>query len=415
MMDKAFKYLYIQIKRALRALPVVIVTALVISGCLLLLFLMMKRIGSVRDPQEPLKLGVVGNVDDEYFQIGLAAMKHFDSSRFAVELIELEEEEAVKLTKDGELSGYAIIPEGFVNSIMTGENKQITLVTANTSEDLMSQLVIEFMDQISGYLLETQNSIYGLQRYMIDESMTDGIRTSINDINLFYVNLVMRRDTLFAPLRFVDTGNTVSSAAGYICGLTVFLVMLFGITYSPVYTRRDLSLNAVLRSRGLGLVFQMLGEYLSYLFMMLICMIPIMSGIVYAVHKSGITVTEWKQGLFEDYRYFVMGYIPVVIMFAALQYMLFLAADNFIAGVSLQFICAVVLAYLGGCLYPLSFFPDVIRKSALYQPAGLAYRYLSDILLVKDGKEVLLKMLIFTVVFLAVSVMIMDRRLKHGK
>lgn len=414
-MNKSFKYFYVQLKRALRALPVVIVTAMIISGCLLLLFIMMKRIGNITDPQEPLKVGVVGDIDEEYFKIGLAAMKHFDSSRFAVEIVELDEDEAIELTKEGKLSGYAVIPEGFVNSIMTGENRQITLVTANSSEDLMSQLVVEFMDQISGYLLETQNSIYGLQRYMIDESMTDDIGKSVNDINLFYVNLVMRRDSLFAPMQFIDTGNTVSSSAGYICGLTVFLVMLFGIAYSPVYTRRDLSLNAVLRSRGVGLVFQVAGEYLSYLFMMLLCILPLMSGIVYAVHRSGIVITEWEQGYFEDYGYFVMGYIPVIIMFAALQYMLFLTADNFIAGVSLQFICAVVLAYLGGCLYPLSFFPEFIRKSAMYQPAGIAYRYLADILLVNDGKTALARMIIFTFVFLAAALMILDRRLKHEK
>lgn len=414
-MLKSFKYFWVQLKRALRALPVVVATALVISGCLLLLFVMMKRIGNITDPQEPLKIGVVGDIDDEYFQIGLAAMKHFDSSRFAVELLELDEDEAVRLTREGELSGYAVIPEGFVNSIMTGENRQITLVTTNSSKDLMSQLVIEFMDQISGYLLETQNSIYGLQRYMTDESKTEGVSNAINDINVFYVNLVMRRDTLFAPMEFIDTGNAVSSAAGYICGLTVFLVMLFGITYSPVYTRRDLSLNAVMRTRGVRLTFQILSEYLSYLFMMLLCMMPIMSGIVYAIHRSGVSVTEWQQGFFEDYRYFVLGYIPIIIMFAAMQYMLFLSADNFIAGICLQFICAVALAYVGGCLYPLSFFPEAIRKSALYQPAGVAYRYLADILLVNDGKGMLIRMLIYTVVFLAASVIIMDRRLKHER
>ena len=388
-MGRSFKYFYIQIKRALRALPVVVVTALVISGCLLLLFMMMKRIGNITDPQEPLKIGVVGDVDDEYFQIGLAAMKHFDSSRFAVELLELEEDEAVRMTREGELSGYAVIPEGFVDSIMTGENKQITLVTTDSSGDLMSKLVIEFMDQISGYLLETQNSIYGMQRYMIDESMTDDIRQSINDINIFYVNLVMRRDTLFAPMKFIDTGNVVSSAAGYICGLTVFLVM--------------------------RLIFQILGEYLSYLMMTLICIIPLMSGIVYAIHRSGIVIAEWEHGFFEDYRYFVLGYIPVVIMFAAMQYMLFLSADNFIAGICLQFISAVALAYVGGCLYPISFFPEAIRKSAPYQPAGVAYRYLADIMLVNDGSTMLIRMLIYTVVFLAISVIIMDRRLKHER
>ena len=414
-MRKAWVYLWLQVKRASKALPAVIATALIIAGCILLIFLMMKKIGSIRDPEEPLKIGLVGDVDDEYFSIGLAAMKHFDSSRFAVELTEMTEEEAVKMVDQGKLSGYAVIPEGFVDSVMTGENKKITLVTTNASEDLMSALVIEFMDQISGYLLETQNSIYGMQRYMLDAGKKDDVRRAINDINVFYVNLVMRRDSLFAPIELIDTGNTVSSTAGYVCGLTIFLVMLFGITYSPLYTKREMSLNAVLRSRGVSIMIQILTEYLSYLFMMLLCIIPLMSAIVYALDRSGVVITEWEQGFFEDYRYFVQGYIPVVIMFASLQYMLFLIADNFIAGVSLQFICAVAMAYLGGCLYPLSFFPEFIRKAAEFQPAGLAYGYLADILLVKDTSRHLFFILIYTAVFLIVAGIIMDRRLKHEK
>ena len=136
-MRKAWVYLWLQVKRASKALPAVIATALIIAGCILLLFLMMKKIGNIRDPEEPLKIGIVGDVDDEYFAIGLAAMRQFDSSRFAVELMEMTEDEAVKKVNSGELSGYAVIPEGFVDSVMTGENTKITLVTTDASEDLI--------------------------------------------------------------------------------------------------------------------------------------------------------------------------------------------------------------------------------------------------------------------------------------
>ncbi|MBR6487077.1 MAG: ABC transporter permease [Lachnospiraceae bacterium] len=413
-MRKTLVYLWLQVKKAVKALPAVAVTALVISGAIVLLFFMMKSIGNITDPDEPLKVGIVGNTNDEYFAVGLAAMKHFDSSRFAVEMEELTEEEARRLVMKGAISGYAVIPEGFVDSIMTGENKKITLVTTNASRDLLSSLVIEFTDQISGYLLETQNSIYGLSSYLNDAGITDR-SAAINEINLFYVNLVMRRDDLFEPIEIIDEGSSVSQAAGYICGLTIFLVMLFGIAYSPVYTRRELSLNAVLRSRGVGTVRQSLCEYLSYLLVMLLCIIPIISTLVFAIHRSGIVIAEWESGFIEDYIYFVAGYIPVIIMFASMQYMLFLAADNFIAGVSLQFICSVLLAYLGGCLYPLSFFPEMIRKLAPYQPAGAAYEHLSRILLVKDTDGPLIKMGIYAVLFFAVSIFIMNRRLKYEK
>ncbi len=410
-MRRFFIYFILQVKRAFKALPAVLVTAVIISGCIGLMFVMMKKIGNLTDPDEALKIGIVGDSNDEYFSVGLAAIKHFDSSRFAVDLLQLSEEEADSMLRSGKISGYAVIPEGFVDSVMTGENKRITIYTSYGSKDLMSGLVIEFMDQISGYLLETQNSIHGLTDYIRDEGTEDKLSYSIYEINQFYINLVLKRDDLFEPLVIVDEGNTVSMSAGFICGLTIFLIMLFGITCSPLYTRRELSLNAVLRSRGLPLIFQVLAEYLSYIIMMIICILPIICCIVYAIHSSGIVITEWEQRYIEDYLYFIRGYVPVIVLFSSMQYMLFLSADNYIAGVSLQFICAVILAYIGGCLYPLSFFPEVVRKSALFQPAGIAYRYLADILLVNDTSPMLVRMLIYTFIFIAAAYFIMKGRL----
>lgn len=414
-MRKFLIYLRLQLKRAFKALPAVVATALVILCCVLLIFVLVRKADDSRDENEPLKIGVVGDIDDKYFSVGLSAMKHLDSSRFAVELLELTEDEAVRLVNEGEISGYAIIPEGFVVSVMTGENKQITLVTTNASEDIMTRLVKEFMEEISGYLCETQNSIYGLQQYLTDTGRQDLVNGSINDINVFYVNLVMKRDSLFEPVQIVNSGNSVSDNAGYICGLMIFLVMMFGIAYSPVYTRRDTSLNSVLRLKSVGIPFQILAEYLSYLCMMLICLIPIIAAAVYGIYRSGVDIPEWRMGFLADYRYFILGFIPVIAMFAAAQYMLFLAADNYIAGISLQFMFAIVLAYLGGCLYPLSFFPELIRKTAIYQPAGLAYGYLADILLVNDTGRHLSMMLAYLAVFLIAAAVILNRRVKNER
>ncbi len=412
-MRKFFVYLLLQYKRALKALPVVILTALVISGCVLLMFVMIGKAGRKRGETEPLRIGVVGDINDKYFSVGLSAMQHLDSSRFAVELIELEETDAMRMIDEGKISGYAVIPEGFVQSVMTGENKQITLVTTNASEDIMTHLVREFMDYISVYLLKTQDSISGLSQYMYVNGHGEDIGKAIDDINLFYVNLVMKRDNLFEPIHYVGSKNTLSANAGYICGLMIFLVMMFGIAYSPVYTRREVSLNAILRIRGLPVAIQVLAEYLSYLGMMYICLLPLITLSVYLIDRSGVLIPEWKMGFLADYGYFITGFIPVIAMFATVQYLLFLLTDNYISGICLQFAFAVIAAYLGGCLYPLSFFPDPVRRSAMFQPAGLSYSYLADILLLKDSRVHLMMILLYLGIFFAAAVAVMKRRLSH--
>lgn len=406
-------YFRLQLKRTIRALPVVVATALILLGCIFLLFMMVDNINKKSGKSETLRIGLTGDTDDEYFSMGLTAMQHLDSSRYAVELVSLTKEEAIEELKAGRLAGYAVIPEGFVESVMYGENKQITLVTTNGSEDLMGMLVLEFMEEISEYLVETQNAIYGMQGYLKANGMDEKVRSATDDINIYYVNLVLGRDNLFKPIQTINSTGNLSQNAGYIIGLSVFLIMMFGITCSPLYTKSDVSLNGVLSVRGIKVPVQVITEYLTYLIIMLLCVLPLMSIIVYAIDRSDLVIKEWNMGFFEDYVYFIAAYIPVIAMFAAMQYMLFLISDNFIGGVLLQFIIAIFVGYLGGCLYPIEFFPEIIRKSVIFQPAGLAYGYLADALLVRDSVGHLMGIIGYCIAFLVCAGLILKRRLKY--
>ena len=414
-MRKAFVYFGLQMKRVLKAVPVVFATALILMGCIFMLFIMVNTINNTQDKNAPLRIGIVGDTDEQYFQIGLSAMRHLDSSRFSVSLEELTEDEALSLVSKGEISGYAIIPEGFVDSIMTGENKKIRIITTNSSKELMSALLKEFVDEISEYLIQTQNSVYGMQDYLIKQDVTDNMNGRVLDYNVYYVNLVLKRDNLFEPIEIVKSDTNLSTNAGYICGFSVFLIFLFGITCSPLFTKTDLALSQVLRVRGVKVWIQVLVEYIAYFIMMLVSILIIEGIAVYAISASGLEVLEWSQGYIEDYEYFIIAFIPIVACVAALQYMMFQIMDNYISGVLLQFIVAILLSYLSGCLYPISFFPEIIRKTAVFQPAGLCYRYLADAMLVNDSSSHFMYLLLYMLMFLVASVAILSRRLSRER
>ncbi|MBQ2206585.1 MAG: hypothetical protein II413_05205 [Treponema sp.] len=66
-----------------------------------------------------IKIGLVGNDEGKYFQMGIYAMEHMDNFRFSVAFTQLEtEEEAKKMLYSGELNLYAVIPDGFIDSII---------------------------------------------------------------------------------------------------------------------------------------------------------------------------------------------------------------------------------------------------------------------------------------------------------
>ncbi|MCR5419568.1 MAG: ABC transporter permease [Lachnospiraceae bacterium] len=412
-MRSLYVFFWLQLKRAFKVFPVVLITALIFTGCILLLLCFGYRNNDKPKEDEPVIIGIVGETDDKYLAAGLSAVRYFDSSRFALKLVEMSEEEAKIQTGNGEISGYAIIPEGFAASIKTGENKPVILVTSKAVDNIVSLLVRDFADSISKYLNETQSSIYGVEAYLKSLGGYEDVWKEINDINKYYVNLVLHRDELYEPVVIVKNKAKLSANAGFMCGFMIFMIAMFGIAYTSIYVRRSVALNSVLASGGLSIIFQVMAEYIAYLCAMFFCLMPMIVMIVLGVYGSGISIYEWERWFLEDYSYFIRGFIPLIIMFSAAQYLLFLVADNYIFGIFLQFVFAVFFSYMGGCLYPISFFPEVVRRIAGYQPCGLAYGYLADIILLNNGSGRFVGMLLYSLVFIVASVCVMSRRIRN--
>ena len=71
----------------------------------------------------------------------------------------------------------------------------------------------------------------------------------------------------------------------------------------------------------------------------------------------------------------ISGMLPVVMLFAAMQLLLYEWISNPVTGILIQFLGAAGLGYLSGCFYPITFFPAEIQILAPYLPTGAAMRY----------------------------------------
>ena len=98
-MNKFQKYVVIQLKRACKSLPI----ALAISLFLLLGFSIVFA-GVIEQEEssakkQKIQIGIVGNLEDNYLQLGMRALQNFDSTRFSISLLPMELEEAKRKMK----------------------------------------------------------------------------------------------------------------------------------------------------------------------------------------------------------------------------------------------------------------------------------------------------------------------------
>jgi len=103
--------------------------------------------------------------------------------------------------------------------------------------------------------------------------------------------------------------------------------------------------------------------------------------------------------------------LPVIIMLSAFQSLLYEIVPSIVNGVIVQFLSAISLAYISGCLYPISFFPETVQNVAYFLPTGVGLRYLQKSLSLQNIAIEILLMVLFTLIFVRMQVLWRKRRI----
>lgn len=379
-----FHYVWIQIKKVGKSFPVVLLPTILLAGAAVLLLQMIWNMSAYSPDKKKVEIALVGDLSDPYLKLGLYAVENLDPMHYAVEFLPMSEEEAIKKLDKGQLTAYAVIPGGLVESIMRGENKQVTYVTAGGSAEMVSVLVQELLEAVSTLLLETQNAEYGMQRILERRGMEDQKWEAVEKLDMRYLDLFLYRDEIY-DIRVIGLSDQLSLPGYFVCSMLLLFFMLWGIACSPLFVKRDLAFQKFLCSRGQKLWIQVAGEYTAYVLLMAVCYLSIAFIITAGMKYMQVPIPEWEKAGLGEVFLFVLKSIPVIAVISAFQLFLFELVSGIVSGVLLQFLSAVCLGYLSGCFYPLSFLPAGIRRIARFLPSGISLRYLDICMLGQGG------------------------------
>ncbi len=412
-MKKSLAYSVVQIKRVMRVMPRSVCITLLLGCCIFLMAAVVLYSQEHSEEKTKVKIGLVGDLEESYLGFGIRAIKAFDSSRFTIDFIELEEQEAIEKLEQGELKSYIKVPEGFLESILRGELEPLLYVSPMGNQMLSGMIVNEVVKAVSLLMRDTQNAVFAMQDYIKEQGLLSEYSRHTNAISIRYLDFILDRPSVFALEQLGISGNQSSMQAYYICSFSVLFLLLWGMVGCPIFIKRDMVLIKMLQARGQKAVVQVAGEWIAYVIFMLGNILVLF--LLFAISATVIefTLPEWSDSVIKEVIYYAISFLPVILLISSFQMLLFEISSEFVSGILLQFLCAISLGYLSGCFYPISFFSKSIETLANVLPTKIAIDYLSQTLLSQSSMLQLASILAYMGFFLLWTVVIRQKKLSE--
>lgn len=355
------RYFILQWKRAARFLPCGLCVVLVLFGSLGILYRAMVSAQEAENAQQTAKIrvGIVGTAGDTYMQWGLAAMQ-FDSSAMSIQMVQMQEEEAVAALERGDIGAFVVFPEDFVGEALYGNVQQLRFVSTAGAAGLVSVIKEEVTVVIDRILVACESGSYGVGEALKDNGHGNLWGEHVNGLALEYVDFLFDRSKVYR-VEPIQQDNFVPFDRYMLGGLTTLLLMLSALAFAPLYIRADQTLPRLLRSRHIGVWHQVLAEFAVYFIAMatLLAAVSIMIGIADILPGN---TSGW---------HLFFGTLPGLLTVATLSFLLFSLSDHLIGGVLLTFFAVLAMCFAGGCMYPIIVFPVLLQRLAAILPSGL--------------------------------------------
>ncbi len=349
------------------------------------------RVGMQEQDERKIGVGIVGNIDNKYMKLGVEMLNNMDSSRVSIKFESMDDSEAKKALREGQIIGYFKIDRDFIDGLENGENRPIVYVSSNGG--LMSELSKELASIFSVLIIDSERVIYAADEYLVDHPVYD--RVSANtELNMWLIKNVLARGKIYDVENISVMGN-ISAIDGYVCGIITLFIMLSGVGLSGLLSGDKVSMLRVLKSKGLSYMSSIICELIISTIYVMISMLILIGGFIivksFLLEKSLLSIDSFE---------FVSGILIVSIMFASMHIFIYELIDQRVVAVLIEILLGISLGYIGGCIYPLSVFPDLIQKVAIFLPSGAGMKLLISGMDYNINIMAITVLIIYTIMFI---------------
>lgn len=402
------KNLLLQIKREMKIFPFVLaVTLALFIGLVVILTGIVKHLSSGEENQR-FKIALSGNIDEQpYINTGLTILRTLDDTRYTMEIVQMEENEAQKALAKGTISAYVVLPDDFMDKVLHGENETVKYITSPGGGGVVTLFKNEITQIITDVVVCSQKGTYGIEEAAIDVGLGRKAGKFINKISRAYVELLFNRSETYT-IQELGSGFGVSMVESMACGILILLLMLVGLPYVITHCKKNNEFSRLLVSRGFSIPQQMVNEYIAHFIVMIL-----LAFCVLGITCIGVAITD----VVELYEVFALAelLIPIIVLVAAFNIMIFEISSDIVSGVLLHFFVSVSMCYLSGCMYPITAFPKFIQKAVAFTPTGMARDWLISNFTDEIPILCFAGVIVYAILFWGIAVLTRIRKIKYAR
>lgn len=367
------KYFLLQLKRTFKIYPGIILVTIISLASIICTALILLNINTSDKESQTINLGVVGNLEDSYLDIGLSVLKMSDDSNFFLNLIEMDENTAKEKLVGREISGYIHIPDNYVENILRGNNVPAKYVMLNAPEGFGTIISEEIARMVSDIVTDSQLGMYSMQ------SLAKSYKQKFSKFNkplaFTYVDFILNRNEIY-DIEILGIADSLSFVGYYICGLLLLLILLWGISCNGFFVSKNYDHSRVLYISGITPKNQVICEYGAFLTITLITLFAFSCVFGIVAQTLEFDIPELVGVRVIDCLEYIIKILPMIIMFTLMQMTIYEVSKNMVTALLMQFIITIVLGYVSGCFYPSYFFPEIVQRVAKVLPIGAGFSYI---------------------------------------
>lgn len=413
-MNQSHMLLKLEIKRAMKNLPQLILGAAIISLAVIIIVICCAYSGKSQTTSTKSNIALVTNNNTLIESVGMDVLGNMESAKNLFDISLLEEDEAKKAFDEGNLLSVVIFPNNYIESISRGDNEPAQVLLKNEGVSFSLNMIAELCGAASNLLAATEAVSYAAADFCNEYGLSKEKSQITDDMDVNCARVILEREDNFNKVTIYGEGD-VSTAQGYACSAVVVLLLLWGISCgsifkgdSPVLVNKlAANLIPVRRQEGFKLLALvcLIGSMFLILGGVLLLAFPFAAKLFAVIDID----TVWQLILM------LLALIPAVVLASAIVMFSFTIASGQIGGIILLFIETIIMSYTSGCLMPSYYLPDAIKELGKFMPTYFMQKQATNALSGFVSAKNTIIILVYAAAFTLVSSIIVELRSRRAE
>lgn len=313
-----------------------------------------------------LRIGIAAQEQEPYLDWMISAIQNMQSLEFNCQFTKISPGTTEEKLLQGKLDAVFIIPKDYIASLIQGSENPLIIRFGTSDTTIAGFLVRQIGEAASRLMINTQAGIYTMKEIYREEDIADASSDELS-LNLKYLDAILRRDKLISVEEVPVQGTPAGSSALVSSGI-VLLMLFCGLVCPDILRPESRSMQEKLFRCGIRPFHQILFRYLA-LALLFSCLYLILS-LIFSIwiSLSGGLIPDPAPQSFAGWLFCFLRLYPLVFPVCALIQFAYALVQDKIFSVLFLFFLIVVIGYLSGCFYPLSWLPRSFQQLSFFLP-----------------------------------------------